>query len=1310
MGRKLFYLLLSWMLPLTVWSAGETPALTAEVTESAAGKGYDFELAVGLNNGDLLLNGYQFKVELPEGISLAFDDEKGDYCFSLGTRYSNSANVEVAVEKAGETAYQVVCYSLTNETIAGSEGCILTLGLKKDAHAAPGDYTGRLTAIALSADEGASIQAEDVSFTVIIPEPEPITLRVTSVSRLYGDENPAFEYTVEGGELVGTPVISCEATPTSPVGEYEIKIEAGTVENPLVTYVSGTLTVEKTPLTISGGEYTMKQGDPLPELQAVFEGFKNGETAEVLTAQPVLTTEATSTSAPGAYPVVVSGAEAQNYEISYVVGSITITEADAITVRVNSVSRLYGEENPTFEYTVEGGELVGAPVLSCEATPTSQVGEYEIKIEAGTVENFNVTYVGGTLTVEKAPLTISGGEYTMKQGDPLPELQAVFEGFKNGETSEVLTAQPVLTTEATSVSDLGEYPVKVSGAEAQNYEISYVDGKLTIIAADAITVRVNSVSRLYGDENPTFEYTVEGGELIGTPILSCLATPTSPVGEYEIKIEAGSVANFNVTYVSGTLTVEKAPLTISGGEYTLKQGDPLPPFKAEYEGFKNGESFDVLIQQPVLTTEATPASPLGEYPVVVSGAEAQNYAITYVNGKLTIIEADPITVRVHNTSRLYGDENPWFEFTVEGGELKGAPVISCEATPTSPVGEYEIKVEAGTVANFNVTYVSGTLTVEKAPLTISGGEYTMKQGDPLPELKAVFEGFKNGETAEVLTVQPVLTTEATSVSALGEYPVVVSGAEAQNYAITYVNGKLTIIEADAITVRVNSVSRLYGDENPAFEYTVEGGELIGAPVISCEATPTSPVGEYVIKIEAGTVENFNVTYVSGTLTVEKAPLTISGGEYVMKQGDPLPELKAVFEGFKNGETAEVLTVQPVLTTEATSVSDLGDYPVFVSGAEAQNYEISYVDGKLTIIEADAIMVKAINVKREYGEENPKLEYTVYGGELRGEPVITCVANPFSSVGTYDIVVEPGTVENFNVTYVNGTLTVEKASLFINGGQYTMKQGDPLPEFKAVYDGFKNEETPEVLIEQPTLSTLATSDSAPGVYSVVVEGAIADNYEILYSLGTLTITEADPIVVRVVSCSRLYGEENPEFEYTVEGGEYKGVPAFTCAATKESPVGEYAIEVGEGSEKNYNVTYIGGTLTVEKAPLLAYVDNYSRVFGEENPVFVIQYDGFRNNDTEECLEVVPVASTVATVNSPAGDYEIVVSGGVAQNYEFSYQSGTLTIIPQSGIDSISVDHPVNVYTIQGTLVRQNTTSLQGLPRGVYIVEGRKVTVK
>ena len=108
-----------------------------------------------------------------------------------------------------------------------------------------------------------------------------------------------------------------------------------------------------------------------------------------------------------------------------------------------------------------------------------------------------MTYVNGTLTVEKAPLTVKAGDYTMKQGDPMPEFAAIFDGFKNDETSEVLTKQPVLTTEATSSSAPGEYAVKVSGAEAQNYEISYVEGKLTITEADPITVTVKSYTRLY---------------------------------------------------------------------------------------------------------------------------------------------------------------------------------------------------------------------------------------------------------------------------------------------------------------------------------------------------------------------------------------------------------------------------------------------------------------------------------------------------------------------------------------------------------------------------------------------------------------------------------------------------------------------------------------------------------------------------------------------------------------------------------------------------------------------------------------------
>ena len=50
------------------------------------------------------------------------------------------------------------------------------------------------------------------------------------------------------------------------------------------------------------------------------------------------------------------------------------------------------------------------------------------------------------------------------------------------------------------------------------------------------------------------------------------------------------------------------------------------------------------------------------------------------------------------------------------------------------VGEYTIKVAKGTATYSNIVFVDGKLTVTKAPLTISGGTYTMVQGEQLPHL------------------------------------------------------------------------------------------------------------------------------------------------------------------------------------------------------------------------------------------------------------------------------------------------------------------------------------------------------------------------------------------------------------------------------------------------------------------------------------------------------------------------------------------------------------------------------------------------
>ncbi len=205
--------------------------------------------------------------------------------------------------------------------------------------------------------------------------------------------------------------------------------------------------------------------------------------------------------------------------------------------------------------------------------------------------------------------------------------------------------------------------------------------------------------------------------------------------------------------------------------------------------------------------------------------------------------------------------------------------------------------------------------------------------------------------------------------------------------------------------------------------------------------------------------------------------------------------------------------------------------------------------------------------------------------------------------------------------------------------------------------------------------------------------------------------AVPITITAKSYTREYGEDNPRFEYTVTGGAItSGTPTITCSATKTSPVGTYDILIEKGTVSNKTVELVKGTLTITKAPLSVKVENVTREQYVENPEFMITYSGWKLYEDESVLTKKPTATTTATKDSPVGEYEIVVSGGEAQNYELSYQNGVLTVTELTGIATISVTQPVNVYNIQGRLVRSKATSLEGLSSGVYIVNGQKVVVK
>ena len=1206
-------------------------------------------MSIELEN-DAVYAAFQFDLYLPDGVTLG-DDFSADKA-----RVPESTTLEMTLQENG--SYRFFAAAMDFEDLIGTSGSIITIKVSASKDLESGSLMGYFRNVKLSKADGDGEKYSEMSFPITVVAPSIVM--ANNYERVYGEDNPAFNYSVEGGALDGIPEISCEATASSPVGTYDIIVKKGTETNYNVTYVKGTLTITKAPLKIKAGTYTRKQGNENPTFTLTYDGFKNGETEEVLTKKPTATTTATKESPVGDYPVTVSGAEAQNYEITYEKGTLSVTDADAVIVTAKNYTRTYGEDNPTFEYTTSGVALVGVPDIICEATASSPVGTYDIIISKGSVTNYNDSYEKGTLTITPAPLKIKAGTYTRKQGEENPEFTLTYEGFKNSETEDVLTKKPIVTTTATKESPVGNYEVTVSGAEAGNYKISYESGTLKVQNADEVIVTAKSYTRAYGEDNPNFEYTSSGATLTGTPEISCEATANSPVGKYDIMISKGSVANYNDKYVKGTLTITKAPLKIKAGTYTRKQGEENPEFTLTYEGFKNNETEDVLINKPTATTTATKESPIGSYPVTVSGAEAQNYEISYEKGTLSVTNAEAVTVTAKSYTRAYGEDNPNFEYTTSGATLVGIPEITCSATANSPVGTYDIVISKGSVTNYNDKYVKGTLTITKAPLKIKAGTYTRKQGEDNPEFALIYEGFKNSETEDVLTKKPTVSTTATKESPVGNYPVTASGAEAQNYESSYEKGTLSVTNADAVTVTAKSYTRAYGEDNPTFEYTSSGATLVGVPEITCTAKANSAVGTYDIVVKKGSVTNYNDSYVNGTLTITPAPLKIKAGTYTRKQGEDNPEFTLTYEGFKNGETEDVLTKKPIVVTTATKESSLGDYPVTVSGAEAQNYKISYEEGTLKVTDADAVVVTAKSYTRVYGEENPTFEYTSSGTALAGVPEITCAATAASAVGEYPIIIKKGSVTNYNDTYVNGTLTITKAPLKIKAGTYTRKQGEDNPEFTLTYDGFKNNENEAVLTKKPTATTKAAKESAVGDYEVTVSGAEAQNYQITYENGTLKVTDADPVTVTAKSYTRTYGEANPTFEYTSSGAKLVGTPEITCTATANSAVGTYDIIIKKGSVTNYNDTYVNGTLTITKASLTIKAGTFTRKQGEENPEFTLTYDGFKNNETEAVLTKKPTATTKAAKESEPGDYTVTVSGAEAQNYQIKYIDGTLKV--------------------------------------------------
>ena len=963
-----------------------------------------------------------------------------------------------------------------------------------------------------------------------------------------------------------------------------------------------------------------------------------------------------------------------------------------LTAHVANTTKVYGDANPEFNITYsgfrDGDSEVGFSVpasISTIVDNSSKVGKYDIVASGAVSDKYEISYIPGTLTVTKAPLSISAGNYTKKQGDAMPVFKASYAGFKNGENESVLTKQPVFSCEANEASAPAEYAVTISGAEAENYAISYEQGRLTVVEADAVVVRAKSYNRQYGDENPVFEFETEGAALDGTPEIVCSAVANSPVGSYTIEVKQGSIKNYNVHFESGSLVITKAPLSISAGNYTKKQGDAMPVFKASYVGFKNGENESVLTKQPVFSCEANEASAPAEYAVTISGAEAENYEISYEQGHLTVVEADAVVVRAKSYNRQYGDENPVFEFETEGAALDGTPEIVCSAVANSPVGSYTIEVKQGSIKNYNVHFESGSLVITKAPLSISAGNYTKKQGDAMPVFKASYAGFKNGENESVLTKQPVFSCDANEASAPAEYAVTISGADAENYEISYEQGVLTvtgmpkpIISTDEATLRITTET-----DNAVIYYTLDGTEpnenarKYTEPInlyASCEIKAIAVNGDAkseVSSAEYHDAEYPNIVKVGDIITAN----IINNGE------DNLPMIFKVTSVYPFNVEMENKEDYVEGWNNERDVSGTLEIPVVV-----KSNGISYCVKKL----GDNSLARCVNVsslKLNEGLESIGHQAIRWCRNIKELIVPNSVKEVWGAFLTEDhglvsVVLGSG-LETIHTDAFWGVSMNLKS--FISLSTNPAKCVEPDRTFTSL---------PEDVTLYVPLGSKSAYETAPGWD---------------YFAGHIVEMDMSPATVKVKDCSREYGDDNPTLEFETEGATLIGEPEIICSVDKNSKVGTYEIEINKGTIKNYLVTFVPGTLTVTKAPLVVTAENYTITQGDKLPEFTANYSGFKNGEDESVLTKQPVFSCEANEASAPGEYPINVYGVEADNYNaISYVAGTLTVLKRE-LKKQTITWEQEIKAKVGSTIEMNATASSGLPvRYLYALVPRVET--
>lgn len=916
--------------------------------------------------------------------------------------------------------------------------------------------------------------------------------------------------------------------------------------------------------------------------------------------------------------------------------------------------------------------------------PTVSKTSYVAVFTPNDTTNYNTLEQNVNLTVEQAHVEVTVDAVTVTYGDAVPALTGAvkYNGFTGGDTlaSIVYEGNTEVSTDYTPGSGVEKtYTISVAtNITSENYYFTAKNGTITV-NPKALTVTANDASITYGAQTPEFDVSdVTATGFYGSDSLNSInatvqvttsyipGVVTGKVGTYPINVAVSTAnKNYTISYVPGTLTVEKAVLTVTPAPKTISFGAAIPEYTVagtDYNvtGFVNGDTLDkvTITGEPVFTTSYTSESYVNTYPVNATtiNMSADNYTFTGAAGTIRVIKADPSVttapaasvVNSHTLAEATFDNsavvvNPnngsinvpgTFTF-VDGATVPAWGTTNSYSATFTPDDDFNYNtVTVNVTVTVTVKTISGTPVIQGSAMAGSTLTVSLVSMDPTTASSYTYQWYV-GDTVAATTA----TYEVKEADIGKTIYVVLDAVEANGFTGTATSAKtdkvikallattaaqLNVVlpegivydamsHAATVTIADGYNAQYFGNITVKYNGSDKAPTAAGTYVVTVDvSTPAEPDGGYPENTYYGPASGIDV----GTFTIARAPYTVTvlandkvyDGNVTATATMTGSGLKDELDDVRLAEGARYAFADANVGENKTiNVSN-----VTLIGAQAANYEV-VVEPVTASITPATLTARATGVNKTYDGT-------------------ATVGVTFSNITGY------APVDSANTVYLtNGTATAASA----NAGE-------------------------NILLSNITYE-LAGSSKGNYVVTITNEGS-----------ATVTINKAAPVVVAPTISGVVYDSTKPLSTidlsvYTTTDGYWQFDDATIVPTVSQKT---YAATY---YSRNNNYTNLPAAITVNVTPkeVILTADSKSVAYGANAPTYTITASGFTGTDSLAMIGGNIVATSTYAPGSDIGSYTITINEALTRdNYTFITVPGYLTV--SHGIINVTAAAVDKVY--------------------------------